>query len=537
MKKIIILHLVLIISTLICAQTTVTIQTQSSTGTGSWTSRQAKTVGLLPGYSPISVGSAPDANNYGSNNKISSTATGFFYTKKIGGRWWIIDPEGMAGLNIAMSVVNGLNNDAEIATVYDHLWNLGYNGIGSFLDDENQTIPYNNTHTNNFSYTRRINFFLNYKNSRKSYYPSTPSGISGSLDYIFVLDPKFEEYCDSRAKSFTATFKDERNLLGYFIDNEINFNQDQLENFLNDLAPGDPSYDTAYNFIGNKGITLEQVKAGLLTETVRQEFATLLAEHYYEVTSKALKKYDPNHLNLGSRLNGRPRSIEGVVKASARWCDIVSINFYDAFSPDVTITSTSKYLTWIDAPCLVSEFYIKGLDATTQGYVNGYSGAGWVTKTQSDRGCFYQNTCLELLKSKAFVGWHYFKYQDDSNSNKGIIRTSSKGSGEYTDLTTQMQLLNFNRFKIIDYYDNVSSVETKQIDSIQAYYCDNNLIIHGVDSDFNIEIYDLTGKKRITLHANSNIKSYPLQGLGGGIYVLKFYDKNNTVFFKTKLRI
>ena len=85
-----------------------------------------------------------------------------------------------------------------------------------------------------------------------------------------------------------------------------------------------------------------------------------------------------------------------------------------------------------------------------------------------------------------------------------------------------MQLLNFNRFKIIDYYDNVSSVETKQIDSIQAYYYDNNLFVHGVDSDFNIEIYDLTGKKRITLHANSNIKSYPLQGLGGGIYVLKF---------------
>jgi len=308
-----------------------------------------------------------------------------------------------------------------------------------------------------------------------------------------------------------------------------------LTNFLSDLVPGDPSYDAALCFIQGQGITLAQVLAGNVSESVNQAFATMLAEHYYQITSAALKKYDPNHLNLGSRLNGRTRSIEGVVKSSAKWCDVVSVNFYDSYSPDVTITSTSKYLKWIDAPCMVGEFYVKGLDATNAGFVNGYSGAGWVVKTQAERGYFYQNTCLELLKSKIYVGWHYFKFRDDSNSNKGIVKTSSKGGEEYTELTSQMSLVNNNIFKLINYYDNTSEVEIPTKQNISFYLTKNNLVVKNIPAQSTLRIFELSGRLLKIFPLNQGENQCPLPGLIRGLYTLEVKGKGMQTVYTSKL--
>jgi hypothetical protein len=520
MRKIYLLFSIFIITLASIAQTTTLLETRGSSGTGNWTARQAKLVTLLPAFIPVTSADELDVNKYGSSNRLIEPATGFFYTKKIENRWWIIDPEGKAQLNIAMNSLYNLANDAAVAAACDRLWALGFNGIGSFLSDENQTSRYNSTHTNQFSYTRRINFFLNYKNVRKNYY-TTPTAIQGDLNYIFVLDPKFAEYCDTQAKKFEQ-YKTEKNLLGYFIDNEINFNQDQLPNFLTDLSPGDPSYDAALAFATANGLTKEEVVAGKASEAVLQAFATKLAEHYYEVTSAALKKYDPNHMNLGSRLHGRPRSIEGVVKAAAKWCDIVSVNFYDAYSPDNQITNANTYLKWIDKPCIVSEFYVKGQDAVTAGWVTGYSGAGWTVKTQINRGNWYQNTCIELLKSGRFVGWHWFKYQDDGDSNKGIVKDATNGSVEYFDLTNQMTLVNNNRFKLINFFDGITAVETNINQSIRVEKNGNNIIINGIEENSTLNIYDSIGRLIRTSECYEKTKSFSLTEIQKGIYFLKF---------------
>ncbi|MCX6307549.1 MAG: T9SS type A sorting domain-containing protein [Bacteroidia bacterium] len=535
MRKIPILLLLSIFAYTSHAQTTTLLETKGSSGTGSWTARQAKLMTLLPNFTPITDASTLDVNKYGSTNLISATATGFFYTKKMGSRWWIIDPEGKAQLNIAMNSLYNLANDAAVAVASDRLWALGFNGIGNFLSDENQTVRYNSTHTNQFSYTRRINFFLGYKNVRKNYY-TTPTAIQGDLNYIFVLDPKFAEYCDTQAQKFEQ-YKTEKNLLGYFIDNEINFNQDQLPNFLTDLSAGDPSYDAALAFATANGLTKAQVVAGQTKDSVLQAFATLLAEHYYEVTSAALKKYDPNHLNLGSRLHGRPRGIEGVVKAAAKWCDVVSVNFYDNYSPDNQITNANTYLKWMDKPCIVSEFYVKGTDAVTAGWVTGYSGAGWVVKTQMDRGAWYQNTCIELLKSDRFVGWHWFKYRDDDESNKGIVKNETNGGSEYVDLTNQMTLLHTNRFGLVNYFDGNSSVKTAQSQSILISKSDKNLMINGCAEKSSLKIYDCSGKQIRTLDMDETYKTVSLNGMQKGIYFIKINSVSGRTQLRTKFTI
>lgn len=456
------------------------LSTKPSNGSGLWSKRDVTLVKDLPGYTPVTE--KEDINRYGSSSLIREKATGFFYTKKIADRWWVIDPDGYAGLNIAMNSVYNITPKEDIPLMYDRLKTLGYNGIGNFLSNEGQTNEYNEGRDTLFSYTRKINFFLTYKDKRRSRYPSTPIQISGSLDYVFVLDPEFEKYCDELALKTIAPYRDERNLIGYFLDNEINFNQDQLVNMLNGkLKAGDPSFDAALTFVTERGYTQEDVQKGSVPESVKEAFAVMLAEHYYKVTAAIVKKYDPNHLNLGSRLHGRPRDIEGVVKASARYCDIVSVNFYDRFSPNDQITAPTRWMSWIDAPCVVTEFYTKGYDATTQGNVNGYSGAGWVVKTQTERGYFYQNSCLQLLKSKIFVGWHYFKFQDDGDSNKGIYTTSAKGRQEYTELTSLMKELNINTYKLINYFDKgTSDTRTTVIKPTDDTYIYSD-VIHGME--------------------------------------------------------
>ena len=77
------------------------------------------------------------------------------------------------------------------------------------------------------------------------------------------------------------------------------------------------------------------------------------------------------------------------------------------------------------------------------------SGAGWVVKTQRDRGYFYQNFTRGLLKHPNCVGWHWHRYmdndpaarQDPSNvdSNKGIVTSSYE---PYEDLLSEMATMN-----------------------------------------------------------------------------------------------
>ena len=91
------------------------------------------------------------------------------------------------------------------------------------------------------------------------------------------------------------------------------------------------------------------------------------------------------------------------------------------------------------------------------------SGAGWLVKSQSDRGIHYQNFCLELLKAKNCVGWHWFRYQDNDpndpsadpsnkDANKGLV---TKHYEVYEKMAVWMEQLNNNKYRISKYFDSL----------------------------------------------------------------------------------
>ena len=97
---------------------------------------------------------------------------------------------------------------------------------------------------------------------------------------------------------------------------------------------------------------------------------------------------------------------------------------------------------------MITEFYTKAEDS---GLPN-ITGAGWLVKTQHERGIFYQNFCLSLLSAPNCVGWHWFRYQDNdptdpkadpsnNDSNKGLVNNRYE---VYLPLAEKMIELNRN---------------------------------------------------------------------------------------------
>ena len=133
----------------------------------------------------------------------------------------------------------------------------------------------------------------------------------------------------------------------------------------------------------------------------------------------------------------------------------MAVNYYSTWTP-----SQKKLAMWSQEsgrPILITEWYVKGEDSG----LSNTSGAGWIVKSQRDRGLFYQNFTLGLLESKVCVGWHWFKYSDNDPSepntdpsnrdaNKGIVNFRYE---PYSALLDAMKPLNERVYALADYFD------------------------------------------------------------------------------------
>jgi hypothetical protein len=128
---------------------------------------------------------------------------------------------------------------------------------------------------------------------------------------------------------------------------------------------------------------------------------------------------------------------------------------------------------------------------------------------------------IELLKSGRFVGWHWFKYKDDTDSNKGIIKNDANGKVEYLDLTSQMSFANNNRFKLINYFDGPTSAATFAENKITIKQSDKSVIVDGLVGVSTFRIYDNLGRLITTSNCFESYYSIPLNEIQKGLYIFK----------------
>jgi hypothetical protein len=227
-----------------------------------------------------------------------------------------------------------------------------------------------------------------------------------------AFHPEFESFCEERTKRL-ETVKGDPWLLGYFTDNELALP------WLESCLRIDPA-DSGYGACGAEALRWWGAREKEGREKPNQKDSEAWMGHVYDwylkVATSAIRKQDPNHLILGSRLYSRERNYVPVLKAAGRHVDVVAVNPYGMAS--VPVGRMLDWSKWAgDKPVLIGEFYVKGLVASVESKM----GAGLVVATQSDRGKYYENFTLSLLESSVCVGWHWHQYTDGLRVNTGIV--------------------------------------------------------------------------------------------------------------------
>lgn len=351
---------------------------------------------------------AQEVNRFGGSSRHTVEATGFFHLTKRPNGWWLVDPDGglfiMKGVNsVEAKRVGRKDRENWAKDTYDLLTKNGFNTIGRWSSPEDfhsadKPIPWCGT----------LSFMGKYAKNRRE--------KNGEADYpnetIPVFDPEWPEFCEKYARRETAKTIDDPWLIGHFSDNELPFRPDALEKYLS-LPESDPGHQAALSWMKEHRYRKSDAKK----ERVQKEFLEVVARRYFETVASALKKADPNHLFLGSRIHGRCIN-ESVIRASAV-CDIISVNYYHRWEPEKK--RIRDWEKWSGRPFFVSEFYAMKVTAKDT-YADG---AGYRVLEFEDAAAFYHTHVAALLRDiPSCVGWHWFKYADDTpNWQKGIVST------------------------------------------------------------------------------------------------------------------
>lgn len=378
----------------------------------------------------------PDAlGSYGGDARSRLAATGFFRTqKRDDGSWTLVDPDGHPFFNLAIVGVRSINGQSAATAaalqrnfgdaarwgdaVVRQLRDNGFNGTGAWSQTDilratSQRVPY----------TLIWNFMGDYGRSRGGVYQK-----AGHLGYpgevVFVFDPGFETFCDTHAQKLAAT-KDDPWLLGHFSDNELPWPADALKRYLA-LPATEPGHRAALAWLRDRRDAADLPAATETTPAEREAFLRHASDRYHRIVATAIRKHDPNHLVLGSRLHGYDLRSQILWESAGRFCDVVSVNVYGMWTPEKELTA--NWQRWSGRPFMATEWYAKGMDT---GLTN-VSGAGWVVPTQADRAKFYQHFALQMMEAPGCVGLHWFRYMDNDpadlsvdpsnrDSNKGVV--------------------------------------------------------------------------------------------------------------------
>lgn len=446
------------------------VESKAKSTTTAWTWYTANTVETIPGFT---AKADPARDSYGGwKDTYVGNTSGFFEVRKIGDRWWFVDPEGNVFLSQGVAVLSTGGSDRqkenlrnlyptntysswarhEIGMLQEH----GFNSAGAWSD----VGTIRNLKDINFPYTVIVSPMGNYieylksSGKEKDAFDGATSWEKYPYDFAMVFDPEFDVYVE-KAIATVAQYQDDKRLLGYFIDNEIPWKDYALDRCFK-WPSTHINRQTAQQWLdqrkGKSGAKLSEA-----TTADKKAFTAYCFETYIKKVHTCLRKYDKNHLFLGCRFNQwqHDMSNEELLKIAGQYMDVLSINHYGKWQPDQALMATICGYTGI--PYIVTEFYTKGVDSG----LGNTTGAGWLVRTQNDRGLFYENFVNELVKSKTCVGWHWFTYMDNDpqnlntdpsnrDSNKGIVQWNYT---PYPELLTHMKAINDCTFNLTRFYD------------------------------------------------------------------------------------
>ena len=262
-----------------------------------------------------------DYSQYGGYKSTQSKATGFFRVEKTDNRWWIIDPEGHNFFSTGVDVMvpwmgtrtegrDGVFAALPPADLKPPSFRPNQTGMVSFYTWNllRRFGPDWQPAWNDLTLRRMdawgLNTIANWADPRLSAAKRKPYivmlrgwGIdTGYLGLPDVYADEFAKKVDAAAAEQCTPHKDDPWLLGYFIANEPPWpgRETEIVSAILD-GPAAPIQTEAKKFLAD-GDTPQR----------RREFVDSAIHRFIDTVCAAMKKYDPNHLNLGLRFGSRP---------------------------------------------------------------------------------------------------------------------------------------------------------------------------------------------------------------------------------------
>ena len=403
------------------------------------------------------------------DEQMRQKATGFFYSTKIGDRWWIIDPLGYPCYIRALSgvVYSYQNSPKQKEAAYELFGNLDKWAIATTRHLMND-LHFNACASPSTQIKDVVDGMIWQGGPGFVGAYGTSIGVNnsngGSTTFsenntMPVFDPGFVTYADERAAANIPAYANDPMFLGYTTDNELPMQTGMIYDYMK-ISPTKEvnhySYACTWYWI-TRMTGKENPKNEDITEELEQLFRSFVWDRYYNVVCSAIRKYDPNHMIMGTRFLTVVKDAPWVLRFASLYLDCITVNWYGQWEPNAE--DVYDFAANADLPFMVTEFYAKA-EENEDGLAN-TSGAGFFVKTQQDRADHYQSFTLRLLEAKNCIGWHWFQYTDNDptgnptdvssrDANKGIVSNTHK---EYTDLTDDMTDINKNVYTLIKYFD------------------------------------------------------------------------------------
>jgi hypothetical protein len=375
-------------------------------------------------------------SRYGGFASTQAKATGFFHVEKINDRWWFVDPEGYLFFSTGADVMApwmgtrtadrdgvftalppadlkppSFRGGNQAGTVSFYTWNL----LRRFGDDWQQKWI-DNTLARMDAWG--LNTVANWADPRLGAAQRKPyivmlRGIGVQGGYLGLPDvyaEVFAKQIEAAVSEQCTPHKDDPWLLGCFIANEPPWPGREAEIVTAILdGPDAPIQQKAKDFLA-AGDTPER----------RREFVDTAIVQFIDTVNAAMKKADPNHLNLGLRFGSRPT--EAMLRAS-RGFDVFSMNSY-RYEPDKAAVDAAYKIT--ERPVLIGEFHF---GTPGRGMAAGIVQA----KNQEERGVAYRYYVEHAAAHPAIIGTHWFEWVDEPNTGRNDGEDYNIGMVDVTD--------------------------------------------------------------------------------------------------------
>lgn len=383
---------------------------------------------------------------YGGCLERQAAATGFFRVERIDGRWWFVDPDGCLFFSTGVDCVTPWmstsvrgREDAFAALPPEDLRPLSRSG-GRPRGAAHYAWNVARRHGADWQAgwmdmaIRRmdawgLNTIANWSDpalfdlGRKAYVVTTRGwGIGeGPMGLADVYAGDFEEQVDKAAAEQCTPRKGDPWLLGYFVGNEPPW--PGREALLAEMVLGGPETPMQ-----------REMKAYLRDDDTpdrRRTFVYGAFERFLEVVNGAIRRHDPNHLNLGIRFGGRPPT---EILRMASVFDVYSQNIYRS----VPSAEDLDYLyDMTGRPTVVGEFHFGAPEG-------GLAASLCQTRDQRERGAAYRYYVENGAAHPALIGTHWFAWVDQpptgrfdgENYNIGLVDLTDR---PYDELTQAMR--------------------------------------------------------------------------------------------------